>query len=946
MELGSQTALSVSMRKLVAVLSERLLPRNVIQVDAPAVGPNSDEQPVVNSQSDAGEDELYKESHLASAAGVMEAGDGMIHWQVKNFGKALQLSPLGEVDGRALKICFPAALKSTCLDIIYDATDHTTHVFVLSNSLIYYTFKCSFSKPNILISSHGFRPASLSLRAPTALTAATDSRQVISLSDGSFLRLSRENGGIQEHVFSDSGYLKSLIRVLPWQGPTSLADRSTSPASAISIAGLAEFPLFLSLSAIGTLKTWSLLDGSIVDSREVVMKGWAGKNAHVVDDAKYLSVCVADDPDEYMYLVATFCPNGAGNFAILAATRRKDGSLEYVPITNPFPCQPPKRDGLWAVHMIDLCRLEKSSLRLHVLWKSGVSSLLQYVDISRGMLKVWMEVVPDCNDVQAKISAASQSTSEDVADKWLDYFKYNAKFSSAVLQTAISIYSRHCSIPFDPSIPDAQLPESAGRMVGAHINLGTGSDENIMEFREAIDAEWRKFCRLCLELDYPGQEAFSLYVDRHSGLPFILKADGMSCVRTLHVLESAPTVDKGRNDDPQESAQFLVSLANKFAAELPQAALDESNLVLDEEMFLKENFSIIDRMGVLFDRCLSELLTEPVTRMVESEILRLENMAAAFELLVDACTIPSPAVGKISRHLHPLQESVLRDLTFATVDPVRNLILLLSLLEFADMSDSVERVSTDWYLVFLRTFKVLSFVSEASTKIHPSISDSAADGVEAGLKRLQFREQTETLNLRAIGFVTRNVAPILSDGCIYVPYVLSTVGMNGNWGSFCLRSILDLLFNDAITAAYELSRYLPQSNWGIYVKFLVYAHSQCGSEALAMARDVAWQLSLSSLDTSSSEAQEISRIDVLASADFFGRGVGKYYQHIAETLDRAGCAKEALEACKCAMMYGPLHPELAALMFQVALDTSDFECAYTALSTVSSDSYVWFVVIY
>lgn len=590
------------------------------------------------------EDEsAFKQRYLASASSIYHRqhhkSPRSFLWRILEDGKvlairAVDLSKQEKAPDAylTLRLHLPSPIRPYCISFS-DSKDHDVlNVFLLTESNHLYSLtlrpeffvKRSSTEDNASDWCKTYLPTAFSHKFPHRLVALGSSELIATLHDGGFLRLTKRPGdhgaGWEESHYNEGGWgLRSLI---PFQGGNTIQHGKvnmelsaiTSIAAGATVIG--DEPYVFSVSLDHRLRIWNL------ESRKVAYNGDLLNEERLPNElGKYIIqpthanlVKVLQDVDGKP-IVVTFSPSGAGQFKIWHVRQQIEGSLELEDVFDAELEPPTPTSDVWTLadFSVALDKNEAGKLALWILWKNNLTYRVQKLEFClnspEDIRAVWRnDWVSVANEVLSDIPLpmASSYDAEDSTQKWLDHILYPARFTSATIETALSLYEKGIGATKTTiSRGSKNLAERLCAVIASSTTLNQGPNDSMdyNSFRSATDAQWRRFFRLVAELDKQRGEALSLSYDSENELASIATADGVALIRDCSSIERIWLNADHLQSDNDESVTRLVTSAAAFSDSFSDNLLHTCKVMLKAELAQDSSSADVSRLRAFYGNC-------------------------------------------------------------------------------------------------------------------------------------------------------------------------------------------------------------------------------------------------------------------------------------------------------------------------------------------------------
>ncbi|GAB7348628.1 hypothetical protein MBLNU459_g7002t1 [Dothideomycetes sp. NU459] len=421
-----------------------------------------------------------------------------------------------------------------------------------------------------------FTPSSFSFRHPYKLVATSSLELLISLHDGGLLRLERkagENGSLwRETFFSEGGWSSSFRGLIPWKGHHTIRHNNMDlePSTAAAIAQSPDTNHVFTLSLDHTLKAWNTKTGKTGVTTDLL--GENDKDVHSAsqylmhpDHNTCLEILEVDgSPDGDMYYLAVNSPKDH-QFKFWAI-RDADSVAHGIRDVQPDVKMIPPLDALMntsVAQLVDFRIQPGEGWRNTQIWiRARAGKVCRIFTLSFDLLASpddledawrnnWVAIDEGSLSIDSLMDSSQfpgdinmQPLLDDPSsptDRWLDFLFYPGRFSSAMLESALHIYKTGLKVLTESSRAgkDKPLKERMCTAISARIKIDRASNGQLdfERYQSEIAAQWRMFFGLIRRLQEKRADSLSLVFDGEAGLPWSVRADHVSPIRSCSELE-------------------------------------------------------------------------------------------------------------------------------------------------------------------------------------------------------------------------------------------------------------------------------------------------------------------------------------------------------------------------------------------------------------------------
>ena len=645
---------------------------SIVQIQLPSSGTFSrvshPQRRVVSTTAACRNEETYTRSCLAKASSIYFSKSRIyprnILWRVlNNDNKTLELRAVDlskhdrepEEATVVLQLGFPNSIRRGCVALADDG-DAVLSVFVVTRSnelhtlTIPTTFFCDVaaSEEDAGKWYKTFSHSSFNLCNPHRLVAAGPHRLVITLDDGSIVKLNRkpgQDGSVWEALTCSEGKWGSSLRgLIRWQGSNSISFDGTvlDPSTAIAAEFSPSGAHLLTVCADHKMKIWNIAEGRVVFSMDLL-----GHEREPQDVSRVL--LDAGNPDVLRifestgtiegdeYYAVTYSPHEGGQFKIWAIRDADQGSLGIRFLYPDDILRPPDPEpGLeskvvWKLADFRICQgIQGSAIELWVLMRSNrryKTYNLQFdlMELPAAWNNDWTSTLTRMLD-QRPLPHLAMSEAQDATELWLEYLLYPGNYSCAILETALSMYRSNREVKGEKSA-EATLKDRLNLAVADRVNSRQVKDEKehgslSAQYREAMQEEWMLLYQNIQDLEKSSWQALTLALDDSSNMPWLLFAGGCAAIRECSRLESiarnppralevstdlfeASSIEDRPRQEPKlpHELAILIQAAAGFREAFSPSLRQTCITWLKSELWQEPLFSVPKRIENYYDRC-------------------------------------------------------------------------------------------------------------------------------------------------------------------------------------------------------------------------------------------------------------------------------------------------------------------------------------------------------
>ena len=384
------------------------------------------------------------------------------------------------------------------------------------------------------------------------------------------------------------------------------------------------------------LKAWNLSSGKMEFSRDLLNQERQPHElpSFLIAPAQSDLVAVVDQKlrgdIEGCYL-ATFSPVGAGQFKFWAITEGGSSGL-FLQDLYPNHVFEPSLSSSEAWSMARFRLVAGASHRdteMWILWKNNTSYRVEslkfdLLNVSEDWQNPWLSVTTESMR-EKPLPALILAQPTDPTDNWVDYIFYPGQFTRATLETALSMYNRSLSLPFNgPSSNAKPLKERVCSSVASSVVLHHNADKGMGYERFCVDTDfqWRRYFRIVSELNRQRGEAVCLDYDSRTGMPWVVNADGITALRQCNDTEvvwhnrnglssrtdavcrlAQDTLSEASYGGDATRMACLIKAASTFQDAFSDALLHMCAVTLESEILQDPSEAVEARIRSFYDRC-------------------------------------------------------------------------------------------------------------------------------------------------------------------------------------------------------------------------------------------------------------------------------------------------------------------------------------------------------
>lgn len=743
--------------------------------------------------------------------------------------------------------------------------------------------------------------------------------------------------------------------------PTWSGHNPSYPAHLVlSAVASTKHSLLFTISADQRLRVWSLEKSQFLKEYDLTSSQATSGRLLANSPAHLLTLDDSHDHGEFLFYMMTYNPLEEGQFILWGGEHVHGAFNDLIQLQEPIkPEKPSGITGSWSIYDFFLAEVKTVSdshgvvvqntyertLRLWVSWKSYISSTLQYTDIHNSFPK-WINIMQETPE-------PSDDEIENSVEFWTDRISKPGRFTDAVLLTALSIYQDRMIQPDQrrdlSSFSRFLRKDLVAGVIGRKPKLGVNQHSGQLDFekyRLDLSLDFSQFEKTCQELSKAGDEVRRLSFDSITGDVIIVRADGIVAVRNLsgaeilswgatgsdtqleHVLRGdmlRGTLYGDFNDtNIRVQVVALARAAYKFRCAIAGGNLGDITAGLLEEVMSDSNFSVEDRLWAFYDKYLSDdsIARTVLKEDVVSAMAEVTEISSAFKVLLDILSTDICQDDTVV----PLEQltSVWGDvITIGIAQTVSTRWILLR--DFALLTawlysteeplielPNKKSIEACWSET-LRAFKGINMVRHLSTtEIAPlSTRQSPEDQVSGSMEEMHLDDDNieivhlpprtsalrylveDTLDSSGVGLNNTSFPPPMALSLVAAS-ILTQINFADGYSGMAIRVVSYLLRLGANVEASRFARYLPNTPVGGYV----WGHVLLQNGDWEKAR--VWFSRVGPILAKSGRAIDFEYAKVILRGkqiDGIGKGLFRYYEHVARLFDSKHAQSQTIYYC-------------------------------------------------
>ncbi|KAJ4353301.1 uncharacterized protein N0V89_005028 [Didymosphaeria variabile] len=973
---------------------------------ANAIGFSTRPKRTVYDEKDTGsDDDAFTKRHLANDGSVYfrrrHTYPRSFLWRMLDERKTLEIQAVDlENDERStheadltLLLHFSSPIRPFCVAFAEQEDQNSITVFAITTTNELYTMciPCAFFSKEVASEveiEHWCKrstPALLHANTPYRLVAVGIDQLLVSLDNGSILRLLRENKDDilwTEATFQHSNWSLTLRGVLPWKGQQTVrfgnTDLVASTAANMSLSPDGSHIICVCLDH--TLRMFNLQSGRMTRQQDLL---------DIEDDAqdRNQSHLLGSSQPRLMQIVEVTGAANVSYFVIVYSpirhefkfygVRSSDAAPEaFVDIQPDFSFVPPIDDlmnaTVWTLEEFFIVP-SGSGWKGTTLWlraRSGPSSRVFSImfdpsDDSERLPRVWHTDWTTVDSGPLTIEGlrkeptnpgeqdwdASELYEVDITEKWLDFLFVPGRFTIATLETALFILRKGLDGDRGPARLKGLLKDRLCATI-AEAARKHAPEDTTENYEQLIAIQWDAYYGLVKDLHKRRGESLSLAYDPVADQPWVVLSDCLSAIRkcsepesilnnsdvlTNRLHPSGPLRKALQKPEAQSlEVRRLLNAASSFRRRLPASFQRDLKRDLHADLLQSRSVTVIDRMEQMEADCdLTSVVTEDDLASLIEDLgnginhLSTEVFQSAIRALKFERKGGQPRSTQSARYgLKALLRIASETLDF-NYETLLDLLVLILFMQFEeDISDDFD--ASVVFFDLMNEFKDWIVLDWIATTVW---SHQTPTGRSSTRWMKEFHDASKTSSRFPITQTALEGMFGYGATSIPMPGNLKT-GFLTYWGQGWLASIFSAQQGQTFDSVVEdmMGKLLFQKEYDLakdFSKFLPESNWASYLKALGIGFSV--------------DMADTARLVPETEQDLFSDGLPKYYSHVLGLFEKAKAYSFMADYARLGLnsMIGfedeILRTELLQRLFTASIQTSRFEEAYTAM-TRHSDS--------
>jgi nuclear pore complex protein Nup160 len=903
-----------------------------------------------------------------------------VFWRLVGEGKTLELLPTdlsrSEDDTQeahlTLRFSFQDPILPAGVAIADSDVENELHVFVCTTKNEVFHLRIqpdAFRSPDAIPTDvsqwcSALEISSLAIDTVFRLHAHSPFEIVISYISGKLQRLQRKRESttwIPENY--DDKTWGASIRGIVGRGPLRSIEHGSLSVDTRAVQAMRLSPdsnYLFTVCLNHQLRVWHLASGKLAVATDLLDKA---RNPH---DKIHLNPSEAGHLQLYKLdhmrstLLITYSAHEGGQFKFWDV---KGGLTDPLSVEDRYPTlklTPPDPDPsgntIWSLagfHIVPCAVDPINSVRIWVLWRNNNHHHLyttRFVlnDPHSSWKTEWVSCLPDASKKSSPPDLI-KSGSDDITSNWLAFLLSPGRYTPAVLETALAVYSD--AVSARPPSSQKKLSGLKARLCAVIANQVSlrKYDQTVIDydrFATDTDFQWRSFWRIVEKINDGRHAPLTLCYDLFTAQPWIVMADKVIAVRECDSLEVVSQNEAEELDDVEEISEslwthrkvvgeirgiplaklsHLIVAAGNFSASFPPELSSRLEIAVEEDLLTSPEQVISSRILEIYeDVGFGDAVSDDIFHRLQKDFKPLGELETISDDLILAVLDLLPTSATVwNKHKHIAGDSHLQSTLFglsilasgtlemmlSTRQMLFDLMVLIIFIEGElNQDDDGEKISTfdasELFTLLSKAMKTLDrniWLATHTRSVPVEFDSSSAQ------KDQTVADKTDSSPLRTVSILENTLSrairprPAGTDRDVPNTYLLTeTLHEIQDWvagehvlgfdnGSIYL--LCDLLVHQELTLAAEFLKFLPSTPWGTYVRGRVFLAKRQFDFAAQLFREASYGMALGKavgeLDTMS--AGLLSETEV----EGFNNGMPRYLGHVMALFESVGAYDQA-----------------------------------------------------
>ena len=967
----------------------------------------------------------YANHHLASAGNIYFRESKAhqprsILWRVTGEQRVLELFPTdlsrSEDDTKeahlTLRFTFQDAILPAAIAVTDSETEAELHVFLTTskNEIFHLRIHPNTFRTGDAISKDigkwcsALEISSLAIETVFRLHAQSPFELVISYTSGKLQRLQRKKDG---HSWTPENYddrtWGASLRGIVGRGSTRTIEYGstsvdTRAAQAMQLSPDSNYLFTVCLNH--QLRVWHLASGRLAIATDLLDKARDPNHKVQLNASETGQLQLYKLDHMRNSILVTYSPHDGGQFKFWDV---KGGLTDALSIEDRYPqlkLSPPDPDPsgntIWSMagfHVVPCAVDPTDSVRIWILWRNNnhhqlYSTRFVLNDPDRSWKSEWVACVPTSTKKSSPPDLV-KSSPEDATAQWLHFLLSPDRYPTAVLETALSVYSEALSAKIPASHKSNGLKARLCAVIAANVSLRK-YDQTVIDFERFstdVDYQWRNFWRIVENVNDGRLAPLSLAYDQFTAEPWVTMADKCCAARECDRLELVTQNEPTELDDLEgvcetlwahrkintevrgihyEKLAQLVAAARNFRDDFSSELAYKLEVGIEDDLLTNPENTTPARILELYDSVgFGDSISDDTFHRLQKDfkpIGELETLSdgivlAVLDLIPTSSKQPASHLRSTVFGLNILAVGTLEVMT-STRDIVSDLLVLIIFVQ-GELNQDEEKMSTfdaaELFTLLTATLKTLDRNIWLATHsrvvpleftgvgVNPSSGRNSQNVSPEAYKTVSILEDTlwKSIQPRPVGDMSNTY--LLTQTLHEIQdYVTGAETLGFDNGTIYLQC--NLLVHGDIDLASEFLRFQPSTPWSTYIKARLYLMTNEFDLAAQYFRQCSYGLACGKAvgDLVELSAGLLSAIDV----ESFNNGMPAYLQHLVSLFESSQAytysgmfARLALQALVPQQKEAPgFRTEMLSRLFTAELKVSRFEAAFDALVQFSDQA--------
>ena len=656
-------------------------------------------------------------------------------------------------------------------------------------------------------------------------------------------------------------------------------------------------------------------------------------------------------------------------------------------LTPPDP--DPSGNTIWSMAGFKMapCAVDPiNSVRLWVLWRNHnhhqlYSSRFVLNDPDRSWKSEWVACIPSSS---SKVSPPDlvKSSPEDVTAEWLDFLLCPGRYTTPVLETALSIYTDATGA----KVPSAQkidgLKSRLCAIIAANVSLRK-YDQSIIDFDRFltdVDHQWRNFYRIVQNVNDGESAPLALAYDLFTAEPWIVMANKCCAIRECNKVELVTQNEPTELDDLEEVCETLwahrkvnaeergiayeklaqlVTAARNFREDFSSELAYKLEVSVENDLLTNPESTTSTRILELYDEVgFGDAVSDDTFHRLQKDFKPIGDLETLSDDIVMAALDLLPTTNK--QQASHLRSTIFGldilaggtiDLMTSTRSVLWDLLVLIIFVE-GELNQDEEKMSTfdaaELYTLLTAAMRILDRNIWLATRSRPVPLEFIGAAVNPNSRRSLNGVSPE--DCRSVSLLQDSLwkairpRPVADTTNTYLltemlheiqDWVTGDEVLGYDNGTVYLQC--DLLVHGEIDLATEFLQFQPSTSWSTYIKGRLYLLKNELDLATQYFRQCAYGLACGKAigDLTTMSAGLLSSLEV----ESFNNGMPRYLQHVLSLFESSQAYTQAATFARLSLQSlipgqkesAGFESEILSRVFTAELKVSRFEAVFDAL---------------